>query len=91
MAQSILQPDGQKECYLTGCQSGLDKHHIYAGPNRRKSELWGCWVWLKHSVHMDLHERNKALDRMLKEECQREFEKRYPRKTFMSVFGKSYL
>lgn len=89
---SLLQPDGQKECFLTGCQSGLDLHHIYPGiANRKLSDEWGCWVWLKHSIHMDLHDRDKKLDLWLKQECQRAFEKQYNRKTFRAVFGKSYL
>ena len=91
MSKSLLQPDGEKQCYLTGCQSGLDKHHIYAGPNRRQSEQWGCWVWLKHSIHMTLHDRDKSLDYALKEQCQQAFEEQYGHEKFMEVFGKNYL
>ena len=90
-AKSLLQPSDQRECYLTGCQSGCDVHHIFAGPNRKKSDEWGCWVYLKHDIHMDLHDRDKTLDYRLKQECQRAFEKKYGHETFMRIFGKSWL
>jgi hypothetical protein len=39
----------------------------------------------KYGVHFD-----KALDRSLKEECQKAFERKY-NEDFIKVFGKSYL
>lgn len=90
MSASIMQDE--KECYLTGVQAGLDKHHIYHGTaNRKISEQWGCWCWLKHSIHMDLHDRDKELDRFLQKECQKAFEAKYSHKKFMELFGKNYL
>ena len=82
----------RKECYLTGVQSGLHKHHVFHGTaNRKLAEQWGCWVCLKESVHKDLHERDKALDKKLQRECQEAFEKRWGHQKFMKVFGKNYL
>ena len=90
MANSLLQHE--KECYITGIQTGLDKHHIYGGvANRPLSEKYGCWVWLKHSIHMDLHDRNKKLDKKLKAECQLAFERKYDHGNFMKIFKKNYL
>ena len=92
MSVSLLQPGDEKECFLTGCQSGLDKHHIYGGvANRKLSERYGCWVWLKHSLHMELHDKDKKVDRYLKRECQKAFEERYSREKFMTLFGRNYL
>lgn len=88
MSKSIIQDE--KECYVTGCPYGLDKHHVYAGIRRKASEKWGCWVWLRHDVHMDLHQRNTALDKELKAVCQAKFEERYGHEKFMSVFGKNF-
>ena len=91
-APSLLQPEGQKECYLTGIQSECDLHHIFHGTaNRKLSDQWGCWCWLKHDLHRRLHEKDKALDRRLQQECQIAFEKKYSRKMFMEIFGKNYL
>lgn len=85
----------EKECYITGCKYGLHKHHVFYGSaNRKKSEEWGCWVWLKsdyhnmsnHGVHFD-----KELDLRIKQETQKRFEELYGHETFMKEFGKNYL
>lgn len=90
MSKSILQGDDRK-CFITGYEGALDKHHVYHGPRRKASEKWGCWVWLRHDIHMELHTQNPALDRMLKRVCQERFEEIYSHEEFMEVFGKSYL
>ena len=61
---SIMQRD--KVCYVTGARSTLDCHHVYAGPNRKLSDIYGCWVWLRHDIHMRLHEGDRELDLRLK-------------------------
>jgi hypothetical protein len=89
MSKSIMQDE--KVCFVTGATKGLDLHHVYAGSRRKLSDKWGCWVWLAHDVHMDLHERNPGLDRDLKDLCQRRFEELYGHEKFMAVFGKNYI
>lgn len=89
MSDSIMQ--SEKVCFVTGATVNLDKHHIYHGSRRKAADKWGCWCWLEHSVHMDLHQRNTALDESLKMACQERFEALYDRQTFMNVFGKSYI
>lgn len=92
MADSILQE--RKECYLTGATQGLHKHHVYAGPRRKASEKWGCWVWLRgdwhnlasYGVHFD-----RELDMQLKRVCQLQFERLYGHDKFVEVFGKNYI
>ncbi len=93
MAKSIMQVE--KECYITHSTLNLHKHHIFFGTaNRKKSEKWGCWIWLRedyhnmsnHGVHFD-----KELDLQLKQECQRMFENLWGHETFMMVFNKNYL
>lgn len=67
---------------------------FYGTANRKKSEEFGCWVYLcaghhnmtDFSVHF-----NKELDLKLKKECQKEFEKYGSREDFRRIFGKSYL
>lgn len=86
---SILQ--SEKECYVTGSRQNLDRHHIYASSRRKASDRYGCWVWLRHDVHMDLHQRDHELDLRMKRECQEQFETLYGHEKFMEVFGKSYL
>lgn len=65
--------------------------NIYHGPRRKAADKWGCWVWLRHDIHMRLHDQDKELDRRLQQECQQAFEDRFGHETFMEVFGKSYL
>jgi len=89
MSKSIMQDE--KECFVTGAVNSLDKHHCFHGSRRKAAEKWGCWVWLNHDVHMDLHQRNTALDRQLKAACQKRFEALYGHEKFMTVFGKNYL
>ena len=89
MTKSIMQDE--KECFVTGSQTQLDRHHVYAGSRRKASEKYGCWVWLRHDVHMELHDRNKVLDKMLRRTCQERFEELYDHEMFMEVFGKNYL
>ena len=90
---SILQTE--RECYITGSTDGLHRHHVFYGTaNRKQSEKYGCWLWLRadwhnmsdHGVHF-----NRDLDLRLKRECQEEFEKRWGHDKFMEVFGKNYL
>lgn len=92
MKQSILQPDGEKVCYITGSRINLDCHHCLHGiGNRKHADKYGLWVWLRHDIHMRLHDSDKALDRELEQEAQRAFEKTHTRKEFMKIFGKNYL
>ena len=92
MAASIMQDS--KECYITGSRQYLHRHHCFGGPNRQKSEQWGCWVWLRqdyhntssHGVHFD-----RRLDLWLKRETQRRFEELHGREKFVEIFGRNYL
>ncbi len=89
--KSLLQDE--KECYLTKCTYGLDCHHIFGGNKytRKKSEQYGMLVWLRHDVHMRLHQRDYSLELRLKQDAQRVFEEKYGHEKFMEVFRKNYL
>ena len=89
MTKSIMQDE--KVCIITGSTQNLDKHHCLHGIRRKAAEKYGCWCWIRHDLHMELHDRNKALDLMLERACQERFEEIYSHDEFMEVFGKSYL
>lgn len=92
MAKSILQPNGEKVCYVSGSRINLDLHHVMHGSaNRKIADKWGIWCWLRHDIHMDLHDRDKELDLQLKQEAQEAFEKLYTHEKWMELFGKNYL
>ena len=40
---------------------------------------------------MELHEKNKKLDRELEQDAQRAFESKYGHEKFLEIFRKSYL
>lgn len=95
MSKSII--SNVKECYVCKNPENLHRHHtIYGRGRRAQSEKYGCWVWLCPYHHdmsdLGVHNKNKALDRELKELSQRKWEERFgTREQFIEVFGKSYL
>ena len=89
MTKSILQ--SEKECYITGATENLDRHHCFQGSRRQLSEKYGCVVWLRHDVHMRLHDSDRELDLRIKRDCQSAFESKYDHDTFMRIFGRNYL
>ena len=49
--ESILQDD-KTRCYICGryaCGDTLDKHHVFGGALRKKSEKYGLTVYLHHN------------------------------------------
>lgn len=59
--------------------------------NRKISDKYGIWCWLRHDIHMDLHDRNKDLEIKLKQEAQEVFEKLYSHEKWMELFRRSYI
>lgn len=92
---SILQGEN-KICYISGATASLEKHHIYFGhKNRAVSDKYGFWVWLTSELHRGtngVHGKNgHNLDLMLKQSCQKEFEKTNSREMFIKLVGRSYI
>lgn len=89
-----------RECFLcgkNGSSDPLDRHHIYGGPNRKKSEKYGlvvylchneCHIFGKHAVHNDANVMQR-----LHEYGQRKAmeENGWSIKDFIREFGKNYL
>ena len=84
-------------CGRNGTADPLDKHHIFGGANRKKSEKYGLTVYL---CHCDCH----LFGREAAHNCRETMERlhRYGQKVamerfgwsveeFMEVFGKNYL
>lgn len=92
--KSIIQSN--KECYITGCTTGLHEHHIFEGNGRRKlSEKYGLKVWLipeLHNLSNNGVHYNKELDLLIKRVGQKAFEEKYgTREDFIRIFGRNYL
>ena len=92
MSKSLLRDE--KECYLCGRRTGLERHHIMAGTaNRKLSEKYGLWVWLCHDCHtgQDGAQYDAEKAKALKQDAQKAFEKAYGHEDWMRVFRKNYL
>ena len=98
---SIMHNKEDRTCYLCMIQEKnynrynyLEEHHIFGGPNRKKSEEYGLKVYLclrhhregKHAVHNN-HENMRLLQR----EGQQAFQVVYPDLDFGQVFKTNYL
>ena len=96
---SIIQKDKERcfLCGMIGYVDPLDKHHVYYGSLRSKSERYGLTIYLHHdrchifgenSVH-----KNAKIDRKVKKYVQKVAMSHYGWTTedFIKLFGKNYL
>lgn len=91
MVDSIIQT-GEKQCFISGSRINLDLHHcVHGGANRKLADKYGLWVWLRHDIHMRLHDQDKDLDRKLEQLAQKAFEEKYSHELWMNIFRKNYL
>ena len=91
MKSIVTQIDGY--CYVCG-RPATEMHHIYPGnPGRKNSEKYGLKIPLCHNCHNEppngIH-FNAALDLEIKKVGQIIFEREYPDKDFVEIFGKNY-
>ena len=75
----------------------MDKHHIFGGPYRGKSEKYGLYVYLCHNRchiygEMSVHQNQKTM-RQLKRDGQRKAMKEngWSTDVFIREFGKNYI
>ena len=89
-----------RSCWLCGANGyadPLDRHHIFGGSNRKKSERYGLVVDLcHHDCHifgMYAAHNNKDTMRMLHEYGQRKAmeEQNWTTEDFIREFGRNYL
>lgn len=83
-------------CYFTGSYF-VERHHIFGGANRKKSEIYGFVIPLRpdlhpNGVHYDPKNLYGVTDLMLKQMAQTYFENNCgTRNNFRAIFGKSWL
>lgn len=88
--KSILQD--RDECFFCHTTQGLHTHHcIHGNANRKWADLYGLTVRLCYLCHQKVHETDRAMDLVLIQYAQREFEKTHSRDEFRQIFGKSWL
>ena len=58
------------ECFICGCYGVVERHHIFGGALRKKSERYGLVVPLCHSCHNEqpygVHHNAKAMQKLHK-------------------------
>ena len=90
--------DDMDHCLFTGTPY-VERHHIFGGANRKKSEKYGFVVPLRPDLHPNGVSFNppkgyEDIDLSLKKMAQQYYEEHYgAREEFMSVyeFGRNYL
>lgn len=100
MSKSIIQPRNRSYCYLCKLLYGDDsykyteEHHVFDGPNKRKSEHYGLKVNLCIPHHRESKEavhRNIEMNRKVQAAAQKVFEEKHPELSFLEVFGRNYI
>lgn len=86
--------DDMDHCFFTGA-APVERHHIYGGSNRKKSEKYKFVVPLRPDLHPNgvfAGPDAKEIDTKLKTMAQEYYEEHYgTRDDFRREFGKSYL
>ena len=98
MAKSIIQ-ENREHCFLCGRNAsvdyfGLDEHHVFFGPLRKKSEKYGLKVYLCHDrCHLNgVHkyaEMNRQVQRVVQKRAMQYY--KWSVEDFRAIFGRSYL
>lgn len=89
--ESIVQKE--RACWFCGRTTGLERHHILGGPNRKHSEAYGLTVWLcreHHTGRTGVH-NDREMSLALREVAQMAFERDHSRAEWVRIFGRSYL
>lgn len=90
--RSIL--SNERKCYICGSVRWIECHHVFGGPNRKKSTKYGLVVYLCHHCHNEppngVHFNRKTMD-WLRAKGQQAFIEHYPNEDFLKIFGRNYL
>lgn len=97
--KSIMHDKRDGTCYLCmrdgefSRMTTLEEHHaIHGTANRRLSERWGLKVYLCPAHHRRIHDAKDGSpeDTYIKVNAQRAFEEKYPKRSFLKIFGKNF-
>lgn len=88
--------DDMDHCIFTGSPY-IERHHVFGGANRKRSEQYGFVVPLRYDLHPNganfvRTEESMKIDQYLKETAQLYYELHIgTRQQFISEFGKSWV
>lgn len=93
MIEKIEQNQTNKCCFICGLPY-TEKHHVFYGQNRKKSEKYKMYVYLCAEHHRGTNgvhgKYGNELNIALKKHFQMYFEKLYQNKDFLKTFGRNY-
>ena len=91
--RSVL-TDDMDHCLFTG-NAPVERHHVFGGPYKKKSERYGFIAPLRPDLHPNgvfAGKHGKEVDTRLKQMCQAYYEEHIgTREEFREEFGKNYL
>lgn len=86
--------DDMEHCMFTGV-APVERHHVFGGVNRKRSEKYGFVAPLRPDLHPNgvfAGKYAKEVDMELKKKAQTYYEEHYgTREDFIREFGRSYL
>ncbi|MGO5051447.1 phosphoenolpyruvate carboxykinase [Lachnospiraceae bacterium LCP25S3_G4] len=88
--------DSLEYCMFTG-STDIERHHVFGGPFKAKSEKYGFIAPLRRDLHPNgvffkRTKKNLEIDGILKRRCQEWYEQNIgTRKEFIQEFGRNYL
>lgn len=86
----------EKRCYICGSFACLERHHIFGGAYRKKSDREGLWVYLCHDCHNEppngVHHNRANMD-ALRAEAERAYieQNGIDVSEFIRRYGRNYL
>ena len=89
-----IMTDDETSCFICGSTNWIEIHHVFNSSNRKNSTKYGLVVPLCkycHNVAPNGVHQNAENDLKLKQMGQRAFQRVYPDKDFLKIFGKNYL
>lgn len=86
----------ERECFLCGRREWIEAHHIFGGPNRKKSNRLGLVVDLCHGCHNEpphgVHHNRLAMLRLRQYGQKKAMQEQgWSVEDFIREFGKNYL
>lgn len=83
-----------RSCYFCGSREWIERHHVFGGALKKKSELYGMIADLCHYCHNEPPDGvhfNRERRKQLQAAFQRKFEQEHPDIRFQDVFYKNYI
>ena len=83
--------DNMDKCIFTGSWV-VERHHIFGGSNRKKSEKYGLLIPICNECHREVHDApDQELNKKLKANAQADFMMDHTYAEWMKQFDRNYM